>query len=366
MEVGKLIENWLDRFDALLDRWYARQGVWVCSLLVAMGLLVVAHSYVNGGIEPVSHGVHYAAASEGPFNLSYANEFRTRMFAPLIGWVFHLRGPLYVLVPWLFLAGTLALVNVWFRREGAAPMLGLSIMLALAFSPVIFHSMIGPGFVEGVSYFFLAMGLVYVRRTVVSCACMAAAVMTHEASVFLIPAWLLLLPQQGRLVRSSFQRMALLAVMLLPYAVFRAWVAHYDATTLTTTFYFSKQNIDACLAVGPLATLKGIFGVFRLHWLVVGLAFLMGGPANVRLRWALLLVVSLCLTLIIAFDTTRMLCWAFPVLAVSAVELSKRIGRTRTVVFLMSAWVLNFLITPYTTTGAASYQLNELYEFLNP
>ena len=149
-------------------------------------------------------------------------------------------------------------------------------------------------------------------------------------------------------------------LMLLPYAVYRWWVIGHDGDTFTSAYYFSAKNLERCIAVGPLATAYGIFGVFRLHWLVLVVAFFMCGLRNGRVRLALLLMASVAMTLLIAFDTTRMFCWAFPVLILGALELGKSVGQKKTAALLLLAWTLNFLLPPYTTTGAESHRLDSI------
>ncbi|HQW06561.1 MAG: hypothetical protein IPH05_02315 [Flavobacteriales bacterium] len=364
-EQPSLITTLLDRTDALLERWYARVGLWPSSLIIAIALVLVAFIYVDGGTVPVSHGEGYAALSRDPFAQSVSNPFRFRILAPLIGWVLHLRGPLFILVPWFFLVGFVAMVNVWSRREGAWPSLALVIMLAMIFSPVIMHSLVAPGYIEVVSYFLLGMALMNVRSMLVSCACMALAVMTHESAIFLTPAWLLAaMSISGKSRRWWAKRLLLLAGMLLPYLAYRFWVVQVDEEALSAAYYFSYANLRSCVASGPLGTVVGIFAVFRLHWLVLAIPFFMLGLRNGNVRWALLLVASVGLTLVIAFDTTRMFCWTFPLLVLGSVELGKCVGRKMAVALLMVAWILNFLIPPYTTTGAESYRLKGIRNYV--
>lgn len=348
----------MDVIDARLERWYARMGVWMGSLIIAAALVVVVFFYVNGGTEPVSHGICYAALSEAPFDTGTDNPFRNRILAPLIGWVLHLRGPLFVLVPWLFLVGLLTVVNVWCRREGAGSLLALSITLGMVFSPVAMHALALPGFIETASYFLIAVALLRVRDPIVSCACMALAVMAHEASVFIIPAWLMAVGCVP--FGMHFRRILLLVAMLVPYAAYRWWVVQHAGEGLSVALYFSGRNMEACLAVGPMATVAGAFAVFRLHWLVLAVPLFWAGLRNGRAQWAMLLSATVGLSLLIAFDTTRMLCWAFPLLALGGVELGRGVGRRRATALFLLAWALNFLIAPYSTSGAESHRLNNI------
>lgn len=351
----------LDRTDAILDRFQIRMGIWGGSLLLAIVLVAIVFLYVKGGVVPLVYENSYAALSEAPFDVSGPNAVRNRILAPLIGWVLHLRGPLFVVVPWVFLVSFLTLVNVWSRKEGAGPTLALAITLAIAFSPVIMHSLVTPGWVDGVSYFLLGMALMNVRRMAVSCMCMSMAIMTHEASIFLLPAWLML---TGRVVspgRWLLSRGLLLAVMLLPYVVYRWWVLQHDQETFSTAFYFNSRNVGACLAVGPLATAFGVFCVFRLHWLLLVIPFF-SGRRNGFLGWSLVLIISVCMSLFLAWDTTRMLCWVFPLMVLGGVELGRFLGRDMTVGLLMVAWALNFIVPPYTVAAAESFPLRGHYQ----
>lgn len=361
---NSMLLAWIDRTDTVLEGWYGRMGSWLGSLVVALILVFIVHRYVQGGFEPISHGTYYAALSQDPFDTGVVNPFRGRVLAPLIGWLTGLRGAWFVLVPWVFLVGFLAQVNVWCRIQGATPTHALAVVLAIAFSPVAMHALVGPGFVDAVSYFLLAAAFMNLDRTVVTCACMALAVMTHEATIVLIPAWLLAAGGGWVVGKAWLKRMLIVAVMLLPYALYRSWVLRVDPGALSTAHYFSVRNVQSCLDVGPWATLVGIFAVFRLHWLIVMIPFIMGGWKSLQFRWSFVVILSIGSTLFIAFDTTRMFCWAFPVMALAGVDLAKHIGRKAAVLLLIGAWLLNFLVAPYTTTGGVSYRLNGIRSYV--
>lgn len=355
---------WMDRSDAALATAYARLGAWMGSLIISLVLVFIVHRYVQGGSEPISHGSYYAALSTSPFDTDASNPFRGRILAPLIGWLMGLRGEWFVLVPLMFLVGLLAQVNVWCCRQGATPTHALVVVLAIAFSPVTMHALVGPGFVDTVSYFLLAVALMNLNRTAVSCGCMASAIMTHEASIVMIPAWLLA-AEGGWVDRKAWRKRALIvAVMLIPYALYRLWVLQVDPGALSTAYYFSEGNLQSCRDVGLWATLVGVFAVFRLHWLVIAIVIIRGGWKSLHSRWMLVVLLSVGSTLFIAFDTTRMYCWAFPVMALAGVDLAKTVGRRGSVLLLLAAWLLNFLLTPYTTTGGVSYRLNGIRAFV--
>ena len=355
---------WMDRSDAALATAYARLGAWMGSLIISLVLVFFVHRYVQGGSEPISHGSYYAALSTSPFDTDASNPFRGRILAPLVGWLMGLRGDWFVLVPWMFLVGLLAQVNVWCCRQGATPIHALVVVLAIAFSPVTMHALVGPGFVDAVSYFLLAAAFMNLDRTAVSCVFMASAIMTHEVSIVMVPAWLLA-TEGGWLERRVWlKRTLIVAVMLIPFALYRLWVLQVDPGALSTAYYFSEGNLQSCRDVGPWATLVGVFAVFRLHWFVIAMAIIRGGWKSLHSRWSLVVVLSVGSTLFIAFDTTRMFCWAFPIMVLAGVDLARSIGRKGALVLLVAAWLLNFLVVPYTTTGGVSYRLNGIRSFV--
>lgn len=357
---------WVDRVDAVLDRWYAYTGVWLGSLLLALVLLAVAYLIINGSTDQVIHGAEFAALSEHPFDFDHPNRFRTRILVPLIGWIIQLKGEWFFLVPWSFLPAFLAVVNVWCRRTGTGSTLAAMVMMSLVFSPVVLHFLVAPGIPESAAYFMIGAALLMVRKSLLSCACMALAVMTHEAAAFLIPPWLLAAGWSNAWSRVGLGRVVGLGLMLLPYLVYRWWIAQHDGAALTTAFYLNQRNVEACLSVGPLATIRGAFAVYRLHWLLLVVLFLIPGQRSPLMRWSALVVISVGLTLLVAYDTTRMLCWTFPILAVGAVELNERLGRERAVLLFLAAWVLNFLVPAYTTSGRGLYRLDRIRTYIGP
>lgn len=78
----------------------------------------------------------------------------------------------------------------------------------------------------------------------------------------------------------------------------------------------------------------------------------------------MMLIAAMCFSLILAYDTTRMFCWAYPVLVVGVVSLGERIGQKRAALLILLAWFLNFMIPPNTTTAAVSYPLRHIKEFM--
>lgn len=355
---------WIDRFDAFLEGCYRRWGVWTFSLFLALFLIGLVHRYVQGGFEPISHGRYYAALSQDPFDTGVVNPFRGRILAPLIGWLTGLRGAWFVVVPWVFLVGFLAQVNVWSRRQGATSAHAFALVLAIAFSPVTMHALVGPGFVDAVCYFFLAAAFMNGHDTLVSSGFMALAIMTHEASVMLLPSWLLAFGGGWADRKVWMKRALIVTIMLIPFALYRIWVVQVDPAVLSTAYYFSEGNLQSCLDVGPWATLIGVFAVFRLHCIVIAITFYLGGAKDLHSRWSLVVLLSIGSTLFIAFDTTRMLCWAFPVMALAGVDLARFWGRKGAFLLLLAAWALNFLLPPYTTTGGVHYRLNGIRSFV--
>lgn len=350
--------------DVQLGRWHARMGSWRGSVLLALVLSLGAFVYVNGDMRMWSHGAIYAALSEAPFDPDVEVPLRNRILAPVIGWLLHLRGPLFVLVPWSFLVGFLAIVHQWCLREGASPVLALAGSLSLSFSPVVLHTLVTPGSVDVVAYFMIAAALSLIHRPWISTFFMALAIMTHEASSFVVLAWLSASASRSSGWRPVGHRGSMLLACLLPYVAYRWWTAQHDPTLYSMAFYLSEENIEACLAVGPLAMMAGIFAVFRLHWVVLAVLLVKGGMRDQRLRWSMMLIAAMCFSLILAYDTTRMFCWAYPVLVVGVVSLGERIGQKRAALLILLAWFLNFMIPPYTTTAAVSYPLRHIKEFM--
>lgn len=350
--------------DVQLGRWHARIGPWRGSVLLALVLTLVAFVYVNGDVRMWSHGAIYAALSEAPFDPVVEVPLRNRILAPLIGWLLHLRGPLFVLVPWAFLVGFLAIVHQWCLRAGAFPVLALAGLLSLSFSPVVLHVLVAPGFVDVVAYFMIATALSTIHRPWTSTLFMALAIMTHEASSFVVLAWSLASASRSSGWRSVGRRGLMLLVCLLPYAAYRWWTAQHDPSLYSMAFYLSKENIAACLGVGPLAMMAGIFAVFRMHWVVLAVLMVKGGMRDQRLRWAMTLIAAMCFSLVLAYDTTRMFCWAYPILVVGVVSLGERVGQKKAALLILLAWLLNFVIPPYTTTAAVSYPLRHIKEFM--
>jgi hypothetical protein len=135
--------EWLVRLTTglarITRRLEARYGLPGAALLLAMIVLLVAAVYARPSSTPVNHGVLYARLSEAPFAFVQPNWVQYRLLTPLIGYLSHLRGWAFVLLPPLIMVAWLASVYGRYRRGGFDGAAALAVMAMMAFStPTLF------------------------------------------------------------------------------------------------------------------------------------------------------------------------------------------------------------------------------------
>lgn len=358
----------LARIDGWLLQGEVRLGPVLSALLVSVVLALLAVAYVGLGSFPLFNGAEYADLSYAPFDTASPSRFRYRFLAPMLGWLTGLHGDRFMVVPWIFVPLFIAAVFRWARREGSPPTLALLVAACIAFSCCVLIPLIAPGYTDPVTFFFITIAFMHVRSAVMSALCLIMAITSHELSAVLLPAYL----WYGASAQGPWtwvrRRTALIAVFAIPYLVFRWWVATHDALALSTGFYFSRQNLLDCLGhITPLALL-GVLAAFRAAWLLPIIAFAgaLAAKRSAQAWWYVVIIACVTLPLIVAYDTTRIACFAFPVLVVAARDVLRSKGNLFTVRVLCVLFVVDLLIPPFMVASGRSVLMQEVWEGGSP
>lgn len=327
-----------------------RLGLLGASLAIGLILLVLGFVYVTPHFEAAYHGLQYALLSNHPFDFTQPNALQNRVLPSLIGYVFHLRGDLFFLVPLMFAWLFMSTLYIHYRKKVNQPIDALLFSGIIAFSCTLYIQLISPGYTDVVFYYFIFLSFSCVRKLYWSAVFFSLALLTHESSLFLLPG-LLMYSYYTNTPELTLKFKIVMAYLLaiLPLFFYRYWVATHVDVEYDMGFYFSKKNIVFSLQkVLPLFP-AGAFYAFKLFWFIPVYVFYKAVKNKEYLLLFLLLTMLLATfsQLVIAFDISRMLCLAFPVFLISAEKLRDYWGESRFRHFLIVLTVLNFFVLQY-------------------
>ena len=297
------------------------------ALLAALLLLILAMIYVRPAMETVTMGRAYSALSEDPFGTS-ANMVGYRVFTPLVSYMIGLRGELIIVTNLIFAWAFLTAVFLYFRKEFPDPtdaLLGTSVF---AFSLVTLTTIYYGGYCDSATYLII-LGMWFLRsKSAAFYALLFLGLLNRESIVFLLP-WFAFLgfSEANNKLKSSAKMLLGYGIVFTVYYFFREWIDSIKTVSLTADYYVGQ------LLEEPLIYFKksyghqglGYFTVFKSTWVFVFAAVL--SLWNKRLIRP---IVEICLILFfvwtqmfVAWDSSRMLTLAFPVMLISLLHLFK-------------------------------------------
>lgn len=338
--------NWLNQ---RAFAWEEKYGLFPTALIFGLIILLCSAFYVWPKVNLEYHGIGYAELSKNIFNLEHNSDLRYRILSPFLGWLTRMKGDRFQIIPWTFLLAFLAAAYHEFRRLQHSPALAVLASAILAFSATTFIPLISPGYVDPASFLFILCAFLRIDKPIHSAICIALALLNHESVVFLIPALLTYHFVQYRSIPLSFRYLGLVLLAIIPYASYRLWINAHQEVNFSTNFYFSYNNIKECLNVTIIYAPMAAFYAFRLFWFFPLFASFKAWEKNQSQRILLYLAILLPVTaqLIIAFDSTRLFCLAFPAIIIGLIDLTKYLGEKA---ITRKGWILfafNLLVIPY-------------------
>jgi hypothetical protein len=339
----------IQKINASLESFEISMGLIWFSLTTGIIMLGLAMIYVAPHFEAGFNGLQYAILSKDPFEFITPNAFRYRILPPLLGYLTGLRGTNFFILPLIFAILFLSAIYWSFRKKHFSPFDSVLMSALIAFSCVVLIQLTAPGYTDAVYYFFLFMSFVFIPKPYISAFFYCLALLSHESCLFMFPGLVLYF---WHLNRNNFRYVLKYAVLLgtstIPMFLYRYWVSLHIDVEYDMSFYFSEENIRFTLGkVLPLLS-AGTFFAFKLFWILpVYILFRSVQKRNYSmfLFLAVMIVCDLA-QLVIAYDVTRMLCLAFPIVLISAEELKKESPQKFTYLILILI-LLNFLIPQY-------------------
>jgi hypothetical protein len=301
--------------------------------------------YVQPSFHPVFHGEQYSRISLAPFDFTSNDPLQYRILAPSLGYIFFLRGELFIFLPlltcWIFVA----LVYFCYRRNALPPIEGFFAACFISFSSVVLIPLISPGYTDIVTWLFIFLAFIRQDKIRISALFFSLALLNHESSLAVLPGLVLLSYFRNRRLKTA---LAAYALSLLPHFIYRLMVNYYSDPLYDVSFYLNSGNILFVLRKFEYLP-AAEFYTFKLWW-ILPLCMIVWCFTRKQYLQCLVLVSILAgvfSLVIISYDFTRMLTLAFPVVLVSlewaAKEFPKNLMRKSILLLIL----LNFLVLQY-------------------
>jgi hypothetical protein len=318
-----------ERLNRCILRGEERVPAWLFGLLVALALLAAACLYVNPARRCLTLGVSYAELARHPFSLSPDSPVGYRRLTPAISYCLGLRGEGIILTNLLIALALLYAVYRWARRTLPQPGDAFFAAAFLAFSMPVLSTISFGGYCDALTYLLAFLMWRARRRSWALAGLLFLGLLNHESTTFLIPWFIFLRATEtdgGK--RGLGVQIGYIALAVALYAGYRHLITQQGPSTMTPGFYLGPIKHDLLYWVRPAAANWpiGLFSVFKLLWVLPILAAVASRREGGRslFRSQVLLLCCAAAQLFLAYDTTRLLTLAYPVMVFSLAYLFAR------------------------------------------
>ncbi|HEX2896933.1 MAG TPA: hypothetical protein VHP63_02665 [candidate division Zixibacteria bacterium] len=337
------------------------RGIHIASFLIAFALMIIACIYVRPAIDVVALGRGYAALSQEPFG-NTPSSLGFRILTPAISYILGLRGKLIIITNLLFALTFLAVTYRYFRKNLTQLNDALFATAVFAFSLVTLTTIYYGGYCDSLTYLIVLLMWMFRSNLLLCSVLFLLGLLNRESIVFLLPWFVFLQASESTerikvIIRSVF----LYSLSLGIYFAFRMWIASFREVEFSTDYYFSpfSENFLSIFKKSYGFHLIGIFSVFKAFWIMVLIAlqsFWKKHQFNQIISIALLLFL-VWLQVFFAWDTSRLMTLAFPVMFISLLH----VFENNTLGFRSWCWpvlILNFMVPQL-------YTAEQILEYMN-
>lgn len=297
------------------------RGVHIASFLIAFALMVIACIYVRPAIDVVALGRGYAALSQNPFG-DTPSPLGFRILTPAISYVLGLRGKLIIITNLLIALSFLAVTYRFFRKNLDQLNDALFATAVFAFSLVTLTTIYYGGYCDSLTYLIVLLMWMFRSKLLPCSVLFFLGLLNRESIVFLLP-WFLFLQvsESTEKIKVVIKSVILYSLSVGIYFAFRMWVASFREVEFSTDYYFSpfSDNFLSIFKKSYGNQLIGIFSVFKAFWIIILIAFYSiwkRHQFNQIISIALLMFLA-WLQVFFAWDTSRLMTLAFPVMFIS-------------------------------------------------
>jgi hypothetical protein len=339
------------RVDAAFARLERRLGAWGACLVFGLVLLALAAIYTAPAVRLVNHGISYGEFARDPFQDSeLTSSIRFRPLSPFLAHYMFLRGQAFMAFPLLAAVLFLAVVMRACRKRGFSGSESLAMASLMAFTSPVLFTLHFAGYVDVVSYLFIALAVVWAGSDLLVAACVCLALLNHDSNLFILP-WLFFHVARQRKGWPRRARLgAALGLGLLVVFLVRRVIAQRAPVAWEPSFYLNLPYLRENALLNVRGAWLGLFMTFKLCWLIPLLAGLDLWVKKRRVQLVDLALAVFCglATLLITSDVSRLPAMAFPAVLGGAVVLRKHVAQPPR--FARALWVLvalNLLVPQY-------------------
>lgn len=309
-----------ERFDKAVG-WLEERSGKLAGLWVALGLMMAAAVYVRPAVKTIALGVLYGRMAEDPFTVIDGNYVAFRILTPLLSYLLGFRGQLIILTNLLTATALIYLVYIYFRARAPRPGDALYAAAVMAFSLVTLTTVYYGGYTDSLTYLLLFLMWWLREKPVAFYLLFMLGMLNRECMLFLMP-WFVFLRWECRknLGFTLVEAMVGFCLALAPYYLVRHWIGSQGEVPFRAMYYLQPLLDD------PFHWLRqsysnwglGLFTTLKLFWIVPLLAVIGLWRARERRQVVSMLLLIGCVfsQLIIAYDSSRMLTLAFPVVLI--------------------------------------------------
>lgn len=343
-------DGFVARLDGAFSRVERRLGPWGACLAFGLLLLVAAAIYTAPAKELINHGTFYGAFSRDPFNESVTSPVRLRPLSPWLAYFMFLRGEAFMAFPLLAAVLFLAVVMRAARRNALSG--GEAILMAslMAFTSPVLFCIHFAGYVDIVSYLFIAVAIGWVGSDLVVAGCVCLALLNHDSNMFVLP-WLVFHAARRRDGWARrFRLGAALTIAVVVVALVRYAIEQRAPVKWAPSWYLNLAYLRENALLNVRGIWLGVFMTFKLVWFVPLLA---GLDLWVKRRRLELLDLSLPVVgglsaLLLSSDESRLPALAFPAVLMGAAVIRENLApRPRFARWMCALLLVNVLLPQY-------------------
>lgn len=297
------------------------------ALLVTLILMILTAIYVRPAIDTVALGNFYAELANDPFSEN-GNAVGFRVLTPLLSYALGLKGKLIIVTNLILAFAFLLIIFIYFRKELSNPtdaLLGTSVFaLSLVTLTTIYYG----GYCDSATYL-IVLGMWILRsRLVLFFALLLLGLLNRESIVFLLPWFVFLgISESENKIGIALKLAAGFAIVFGIFYLFRIWVLSFRDVAFGAAYYFRPLLDDPLFYFKKSYGFQGLgfFTLFKALWIFVFVAILSFWKNRMtnKVTEVLLVIIFVWSQMFIAYDSSRMLTLAFPVMLISLVHLFK-------------------------------------------
>ncbi len=343
------MNNFFYSIDSIFEKAEQRFGRGLVWVLTGIFFLLSAALVSAVRFETSYHGNDYTLLSSNPFDFKQVIDLRFRILSPLLGYVLYLRGPVFKYFMLFVLAVFFGLIYFFLRREKYRPSEALGVTALLSFSTLSFYQFYFPAYTDPMSFMLIILYFYLFRNIFLNTILLSLLLFNHENSLFLFPFFFLLSLNGDNSIKNILTINMRFIIAVIPYLIYRFYVDAHTEVGFNTSYYFDPYGMKWTREHVAPHLLEGIFQAFRLSWIfpIAAIAINLYEKRFREILLMIVIVVFVLMQLIIAWDISRLVGFAFPVILIAANRMRIFLGTEKFLILTYSVVLINFFIPAY-------------------